>query len=363
MADFYEIDFQEVHKSRSGDAITVRYELNGLTWIHVIDAGYTSTGDNLVKYINTHYNKPDLIDYVVVTHPDQDHAEGIPAILNAFTVGRLWVLFPWNYVDEIIDRFERYTNPENLKKKLRQAYPYLAEIERVAAELKIPISEPFQGVTIGAFRVLTPSKARYLDLVVTSAKTPTHVEDNALVQAGRALYEFAKRAAAKIKAAWGVESFPSDGTTNENEMSVVQYGCLCGEKILLTADSGRDGLAEAADYAPLVGLLLPGGFSKVQIPHHGGRHNVSTELLDRWLGAKLAQQPLPGTGSYTAIVSAAREDEDHPRDVVTRAFIHRGANVVSTDDGRGAKSVGYNAPARAGWGPAAPLAYPDSIED
>jgi len=37
MADFIEIDFLGVETDRSGDAITIRYSVNGITRIHVVD--------------------------------------------------------------------------------------------------------------------------------------------------------------------------------------------------------------------------------------------------------------------------------------------------------------------------------------
>jgi hypothetical protein len=42
MADFYEIDFVPVHTAKSGDAIAIRYELGGQTYVHVVDGGFTS---------------------------------------------------------------------------------------------------------------------------------------------------------------------------------------------------------------------------------------------------------------------------------------------------------------------------------
>ncbi len=367
MAEFYEIDFLEVHTKKSGDAISMRYEDHGLTYIHVVDGGYAATGELLIKHIDRYYDKPELIDNVVVTHPDQDHAEGVQAILNHYTVGALWVLLPWNYVDELINRFARYTNLESLKNRLRADYPYLAELEKIAKRKSIPIYEPFQGARIGRFTVMAPSRARYLDLVVTSTKTPQETAltsqdslfgrvENYLAEAGRMVKSLAY-------AAWGKEYFPSDGTSNENEMSVVQFAQFGTHKIVLTADAGCDGLNEAADYAPYVGHLLPGGITRFQVPHHGGRHNVSTALLNRWFGAPLAQ-PLPaGTGIFTAVVSAARDDEAHPKKAVVRGFIHRGARIVSTDDGSGVKQVSLNAPERAGWSAATPLNYPHEMEE
>lgn len=364
MVDYFEIDFLEVNTKKSGDAIGIRYRQNGLDYIHVVDGGYAMTGEALVQHINEYYGNPAYIDNVVVTHPDQDHAAGLQAVLEHFQVGALWMLLPWNYVDELVDRFERYTNLDNLKKRLREAYPYLAELEKIAIRKGIPVYEPLQGAKIGAFTVLAPSRTRYLDLVVTSAKTPKEAaQDSLLVKAENMFVEAVKAAKAFVLAAWGVEVFPDTGTSNENEMSVVQFARLCGSAIVLTADTGRDGLEEAANYAPYVGLTLPGGVNRFQIPHHGGRHNVSTEILDRWFGKPLASPPPEGSETFTAFVSAARDDDDHPRKVVVRAFKHRGAKVISTDDGKGTKQTSYNVPNRHGWIAATPLAYPHHMEE
>lgn len=135
---------------------------------------------------------------------------------------------------------------------------------------------------------------------------------------------------------------------------------LFGEKILLTADAGRSGLAEAASFAPYVGLTLP-GIDRFQVPHHGSRRNVSTETLDQWLGQRLPAKPAEGQETFTAVISSAKADEDHPRKAVVRACIHRGAKVVTTEGA--SLRTGHNAPKRDGWNAATPLPYPEDQED
>ena len=39
MADFIELDFLDVESEKSGDAITVRYEVAGVQAVHVIGGG------------------------------------------------------------------------------------------------------------------------------------------------------------------------------------------------------------------------------------------------------------------------------------------------------------------------------------
>lgn len=362
MSDFFEIDFLSTESSKSGDAISIRYELDNVTRIHVIDGGFQDTGDKFVEYIKKYYGEPSFIDSVIVSHPDRDHAGGLKKVLEEFEVGEIWMLRPWLYVDELIDRFSRFSSVENLTKRLKEIYPPIAALEELAKDNDIPIREPFQGAAIGKFTVMAPTKSRYLDLVVESDKTPESVEELQQPLAS-ALGTFVEKAAAKVvallRAAWGQESFSPEETSPENEMSLVQYARLCGESILLTADAGRYALSEAADYAPQVGLRLP-GIDRIQVPHHGSRRNISTDILDRWLGERLPSKPKKGEELFTAIVSVAKKDDDHPRKAVLRALIHRGRHVVTTE-GRNLRTQ-HNAPPREGWVAATPVDYPEVQE-
>lgn len=359
MTDFFEIDFLDVEAKKSGDAITIRYSLNGETRIHVTDGGFQDTGDTIIEHINKYYDAPSYIDAVVVTHPDGDHTGGLRKLFDEYEVGELWMLRPWLYADELIDRFSRFTSVDNLIKRLKELYPNLAALEELAEEHGVPIREPFQGAHIGDFIVLAPTKNRYLELIVESDKTPESTKSE-LLSFKRMVGQVVEKVVAFVRAAWGEETFPEEDTSAENNMSVIQYANLCGKKILLTGDAGRVALEEAAEYAPYVGLDLP-GIDYIQVPHHGSRHNVSTEILDQWLGQRLSSQPEGDDSRFTAIVSAAKADEDHPRKAVIRAFIHRGGKVITTE-GRSIR-IGHNAPEREGWVPAEAVPYPEEEEE
>lgn len=360
MTDYFEIDFMDVEAAKSGDAIPLRYQLNGVATIHVVDGGFTDTGTSIVKHVKQYYGNPTRIDRVVVTHPDADHTCGLQTVLEEFQIGELWMLRPWLYAGELLDRFEHYTSAENLAKRLKECYPYIASLEQIATKRGIPIREPFQGATIGAFTVMAPNKSRYLDLIVASEKTPESTEETSKGLLGELFKEAVAKVAAFIKAAWGHEVFSPSETSAENEMSVVQYAMLCGERILLTGDAGRAALTEAAAFAPNVGLALP-GIDRFQVPHHGSRRNVSTEVLDTWLGPRLLAKLEKGQEKFTALISSARADKDHPRKSVVRAFIHRGAKVISTE-GKTVRTS-RNAPNRDGWVTVEPAVYPEEQEE
>ncbi len=356
MTDFYEIDFLPVHTAKSGDAIAIRYQI-GQNWsVHVVDGGYASTAPDLASHIRRYYGTS-LINNVVVTHPDQDHAEGLAPIIEDFNVGVLWMMRPWLYADLLLPHFARYSSAQRLSDRLREDYPYIDALETIALKKGIPICEPLQGKNIGPFKVLAPSPARYFQLLIESDKTPQQSAQSVGILS--AFFETTvKPVIAFIKAGWGSEKFSAEETSTENEMSVVQYAYLNGDKIVLTGDAGRGTMTEAADYAPYAGLLLP-GVDRFQVPHHGGRRNVSTEILDRWIGPRLPRMLPQGQGLFTAMISAADEDTDHPRKAVIRALLHRGAFIWSTEDGT--FGIWRNAPPR-GWVPRSNVPYPDEQE-
>lgn len=354
MADFFEIDFLAVETDKSGDAIPLRYSIDGAQSVHVVDGGFVDTGTTIVEHILKYYDS-NYVDHVVLTHSDSDHANGLRTVLETLNVGTLWMNRPWLYAEELLPRFPTYHSADALRRTLRQAYPGPAALEDIANEKGISIAPAFQGQRIGAFTILAPSRTRYLNLIVESDKTP---QAKAVLDGGLArLWEVAKDATRRIKALWGEEYFPPAPTSRENEMSIVQYAFLNNRKILLTGDAGREALQEAIEFAPHAGLYLP-GVDNFQVPHHGGRHNVSTELLDKLLGERLPSLPNPTL--FNAVCSSAKKDEAHPRDSVKRAMMHRGAHFAATEGRHLCWSVGVN---REGWSPVPQTDYPQEQED
>jgi hypothetical protein len=351
----HEIDFLAIgEKSNSGDAICLRYgsDQNGFI-AHIVDGGFRDCGDKIIGHIITHYGKLTHIDHVVLTHADNDHAGGLIRVLDYFSVGTLWMNRPWIFAHEIKDLFKYGWTSEGLEKKLRELYPTLVELEELAAASKVPISDVFQGAAIGDFRVLAPSRERYLSLIPQFDKTPQAKFHEPRTLLGGLLASAAKL----IKETWTGETLSEnpEPTSASNESSVVQIGFLDGKRILLTGDVGPMGLIEAFNYASANGLGPP-NLAVVQVPHHGSRRNVTPTALNAWLGLPLAVQGGPTRGS--AFCSAAKNDEDHPRKKVINAFIRRGYPVHVTKGM--AKYHYYQLPLRSGW--ADSIAQPFSTE-
>lgn len=362
----FEIDFLPVgNGDRSGDAIAIRYGVPNDYKVLVYDGGTKESGLALVNHIKKHYGTS-RVDYVVNSHPDADHASGLSVILENMDVGELWMHQPWKYSGVILDYFKdgRITDnslAERLKEKMATAYA----LERLAEEKHIPVYEPFQGASIGEFVVLSPEEDWYVhDLIAEFQKSPEQKESGAVAANSHSgIFEAITKAATCavdwITEHWGVESLRNDVQTSaENESSVILFGHLDGKGILLTGDAGIRALAASVTHLESLNVSLPNIVSFIQIPHHGSRNNVSTEVLDRVVGPRKAIDDKITT--KMAYVSASEFSKTHPRKVVTNAFMRRGADVVATKGHT--KCYSHNMPAREGWVPVTPLKFSFQVE-
>ncbi|MBY2914152.1 ComEC/Rec2 family competence protein [Rhizobium leguminosarum] len=326
----FEIDFLPVGKgTKSGDAICLRYgnPFAGYS-VHVVDGGYTETGQEIVSHLRTAFGNPARIDNVVLTHPDTDHVSGLFELFYNFQVGTLWMHRPWLHADQIIHRFHGNWSLSGLTTHLRDQFAILRELEELALARGTRVESPLQGREIGAFTVLAPSVYRYQNILVELPNTPAEVKsrktsrysalEKAFEETSRALTRF-------VPESWSWETLSDDPdpTSPSNESSIVQAAIIDGIKILLTGDVGPRGLFDSFAYASRFGFSSP---HLIQVPHHGSRRNVTQTALDFWLGSTVG----PGTERGVAICSAALNDGDHPRAIVENAFLRRGYPVFST---------------------------------
>lgn len=351
----YEVDFLPVGDS-NGDAICVRYaQPDGRYAIHIIDGGYTDTGQAIIAHVEKYYGLAHFIDHVVLSHADDDHATGLIPVMQHFDVGALWMNRPWLYAADIIGSFHGSYSVVGLAKEIRASYPKLAELEDIANANGVPICEAFAGTLIGEFRVLAPTRERYLTLIPEFSRTPESYAE-AQKGLGSIFADLVKKVAQYIES-WTTESLSDNPPkcTASNESSLVQQAIIDGRRILLTADAGPEALNEAADVAGNFGLF--GVPDVVQIPHHGSRRNVTPTLLNRWLGQPVAE----GVSRGTALCSVGNNKAEYPRKRVTNAFMRRGYSVIAT---RGhSKSSYFNMANKPGWGNATPEAFSLSFEE
>jgi beta-lactamase superfamily II metal-dependent hydrolase len=327
------VEFLPVGDS-DGDAILVQYGDQSGYYMHVVDGGYAQVGEQVIEHIEQYYGRDVIIQNMVASHADNDHASGLIPVFRRFRVGALWMNRPWIHARQVIDQFHGNWTLEGWVNKVRSEHEYLVELEALAASRGMQPNPVFQGTQIGSFLVLAPSIERYISLIPDLDKTPppykSEVAPRSFAAAALGLLEAVKETVA-------IETLDPNppATSDSNETSVVQLGIYDNRKILLTADVGPEGLTEAARFAYRRGLLSPPDL--VQIPHQGSRRNVTPASLNAWLGVPNGGNARRGT----AMVTVGAKKREHPRKKVKNAFIRRGYPVFVGREGWMRMPYGY----------------------
>ena len=361
----YEIDFLPVGEGeKSGDAICLRFsEDNGDNWyVGVIDGGTQETGGKICEHVEKYY-ETDEIDFLVCSHPDQDHASGLSVVLENLKINKVLMHCPWDYVDYIFDYVsDGRVTKESLRKRLIEGHPYAYKVYELAKKENIPIYHAFSDQNDHNIPYLTiagPSFNYYLQQLI-SFKSITEVTEEVRESALEALLKAAKKTIKWISETWYEETLvdpEDDATSSENNSSTILHFDFGRKYILFTADAGVSALNEACDFMENNGILLQ-NFSMFQVPHHGSKRNIGPTVLDRLIGEKLPQN---SQSKFSAIISAAKNGEPkHPNKRVVNALIRRGAKVVTT---QGSTLCHYHGTSGRGWQDAVPLPFYDKVEE
>jgi beta-lactamase superfamily II metal-dependent hydrolase len=328
----YEVDFLAVGTKagdKCGDAIALRFvPPNEDRWVQaVVDAGFKDDGKALVEHVNTYY-EPGRLDLAILTHPDEDHINGMGEVLRGLSVDKLWL--------QRIGAHGGTTLP---------AAKAVDELIALAQAEGTEVFEVFAGGQEfdGALTILGPNREYYDQLVKEQVEGASLAEAarKAVVAAGRSIWD-------RIAGALAEEvPFPEKEVTPRNNSSTITLLSLDDKRLLLTADAGVPALERAWTFAEE--NALAGDLTFVQIPHHGSRRNASSAWLDRLIGP-VGQD----ADTRSAFVSVAPGCEhEHPSGRVINAYQRRGCRVHATaGDG---KCHNKDSPPRPGWSSATPL--------
>ncbi len=302
----YEIDFLAVGDGeRSGDAIALRIWGTGVSnqqAVIVIDGGTKESGQKLVDHIKKYYNT-NRVDLVVASHSDSDHTSGLTEVLKQLSVQGLWMHLPWKHAAQIEDLFkDPRVSADSVRAALRKSLENARELEALARANKIPVAEPFSDTVNGngLLYVLSPSTKYYESLLPYFRGTPEPKEEPGRFQkAVTAAAEAIKRLAEN----WGFETLSDpeeNGTSAENNSSVILLLKFDDQQFLFTADAGVPALTRAADYAEANAIDLK-SVNFIQLPHHGSKHNVGPSILNRILGPKIPAESFVKTAYVSPI--------------------------------------------------------------
>lgn len=347
----YEIDFLPVGTGeKSGDAIALRVWNSEGQQVFVIDGGTKESGEMLVKHIPAFYGTK-VVNAVISTHPDGDHASGLAEVLENLDVKLLLMHQPWDHAADIKAAFENSELTHlGLQRRIKEELMHAHELKKIADRKKIPIIEPFEGAewTGGLFRVLGPSSTYYESLLPQFRDMPEVKEQIGLIQG---LIKKAEEKIETVAEALNIETL-TDGNEHfsaENNTSTIILFNLGQDRVLFTGDADADALALAADYAVQNSISLL-NLNILQVPHHGSKQNVGPTILNRIKGSIAHISVSPGAAPK------------HPSKKVLNALKRRGIQAFTSGPGQIACYRSTGVLARPGWIDLKPHPFYNEVE-
>lgn len=331
----YEVDYMWVgEKTNTGDAIAMRFTRpdTGTQAVVIIDGGFHETGDRLADHVELYYGTS-TVDLAVCTHPDDDHIMGLFEVLERLDVRRLLIHRPSRY---------GYGPDDDVKSQTVEDLVALAQRRGVTVDDTSYAGSSFFG---GALVIAGPTEEYYSEMLQEQSSP------SALASLSQSMKSAFGAVVREVRTLFGDpgETMTGDngGTTPRNNSSIILDLQVEGTRALFTGDAGAPALTHAADKLDALGRSEV-TINLFDVPHHGSRHNLTPQLLDRLLGRRTDQV------RGGAVASVAKEAVDHPRAEVANAIKRRGYPVYCTRGvnlwwhGNSApKRVAYNMPVTA----------------
>lgn len=355
-----EIDLLPVERGdHSGDCIALRYgnlEKGGSEQtVIVIDGGYVANVKKLKEHLRDYYNcllNGKLhINVVFLSHPDQDHVEGLVKLMedDEVQVDNLVAMIPWDVMTPSWFKDGKITE-NSLEKRLENAFKQLAALVVTAENKKVKIIlstkllNPceFNGAT---FTTLGPTLNFYKTCIANCEKTPPkapHV---------RPIHEASFSADNDTEEQYVPGHIKWDDTENTspiNESSHIMLFEYDGHKILFCGDAGKEALKNAISYSNDKNIDLT-DIDIIKMPHHGSRKNVSPEIMDAF----------KHKGCRCYISCKANDEGHHPSKRLVNMLLEKDFSVLTTSGATLHK--GWNAPDR-GWNSVSSLTPYSKIE-
>ena len=303
----YEVDYLYVgDKTDTGDAIAFRFThpQTGREIVGIIDGGFHETGLRMSEHVKAMYGTT-IVDLVVCTHPDDDHINGLFEVFENLTVRQL-----------LIHRPATYGYGPNDGVKSDKVEDLVAAATAQGTEV---IDYAFAGTTFfgGALTIAGPSEAYYKGCLADQK-----------ANASASMYSSKSQVQEARATTLGYdpgETMTDDngGTTARNNSSLIIDFQVEDTRVLFTGDAGAPALTLAADFLDAIDRSQR-RIELFDVPHHGSRHNLTRDLVDRLLGTPTSA--IRGV----AIASVAPQADTHPRPEVANALKRRGYPVYCT---------------------------------
>jgi beta-lactamase superfamily II metal-dependent hydrolase len=246
---------------------------------------------------------------VLLTHPDEDHINGMGKVMRGLTVRNL-----------LIHRPAQHGYPGNTGAEPAE------ELVALATAQGAKVIEPFTGVSgFGdTFLIAGPTESYYREQLTAQEQTT-----KAAVGGPSLAHRYGApivRAARQVLDQFPTELFFDDagGTNPRNNSAAILSVLVDGQHLLFPSDAGVPAITQALDFLDGEGRTN-NPLNMLALPHHGSRHNLDRDTIQRLLGDATSER----RGVAIASVSAAASKVPSPR--VANAAGRRGYPVFTTE--------------------------------
>lgn len=308
--------FYEVHFLKLGDAdsiiIAYKKSVDSDLMLVLVDAGNVSDSDKIKQEIWNNW-QCQYVDLAILTHPDKDHKGGFFGLLQSkdFTIKEFWLFFPWErHVGALPPSEPAIETPtfEDCFKVYNHPTDDTLNLLQLLSNKKIPVKDAYQGIESAniPIKIVGPS----LEFADRNARMM--VSDFNEISDDSKFEAYVEKAEMTDEEAKSVIDTEDDDTSATNMSSLILL-FNPERKFLLTGDASRASLMSilSEHTSSLSGAVL-------KIPHHGSKHNLNTEIIE-----KLAPQ-------QSAICACG--SQKHPNNSIVY-WLSKYGNVYLTEKG------------------------------
>ena len=305
----YEVEMLDV---KAADAFLIHYvEDNDTSHIIMVDSGNYGDSGKIIRHIRDYYDKVTIngwsgyvIDYAVVSHPDDDHIGGYVHMLEDIRDGKLkdfrfnafWVNDPTQH--EIVPNdVEKVRTQKSLDKRLKCVYDYDEDENKnlldLIDEVGVKRMEAFAKSYLRSPKIIiiSPTKEYYESLLPKFRNRLSFQWKSESLEENQ--YSEDKDIANDDSLSKTLDEAKDDASAHNQSSIVFILETDDGEKYLFTGDAGRD----AFEKVPQELLNSFKDVDWMKVPHHGSKHNLDTRII-KHVNPKVAYISTEKQGTY-----------------------------------------------------------------
>lgn len=348
----YEIEMLDVN---AADAFLIHYiDDNEVSHIIMIDSGNYEDADKIIKHIRTYYDRVStngwngyIIDFAIVTHPDDDHIGGFVHMLEYLRDRQLDDFIINNFLvnDPTVHKFipndvKRVQTQKTLDARLKSVYNYKEDEKKnlldLIDSLEIHRKEAFAGEHLDTpkIKILSPTK-EYYESLLSNFRNRLDFQTS-IENAEENSYSAENDTNDENTLSKTLDSAKDDASAQNQSSIVFLFEPEEGEKYLFTGDAGRD----AFNHVPQYLLNYFKGVSWMKVPHHGSKHNLDSTIIKH-------------VNPKAAYISTEKQGKYLNRCTVN-ALKNNGTKVYSTSQNRSG-ILHHSINSRIGWAAIKPM--------